>query len=130
MQKLCAFIKYYPTSCLDNLSKHFLNIIYNYPRNNILRSQNNLILPNLITVLLLILHSMNIKPGSSLPTDQHSRLYRRIRGHSSDHAREYKKYGFQFCSEEFPLLRPFLFFFFFNSSTELLNSLPQLQSKS
>lgn len=63
--------------------------------------------------------------GSSLATDQHSRLYRRIRGHTSDHAREYKKYGFV-------LLRNFLFvlFFFFLKKniqeSELLNSLHPL----
>ena len=55
--------------------------------------------------------------GSSLATDQHSRLYRRIRGHSSDHAREYKKYCFLLLSS---------FFFFKNIQriqNELLNSL-------
>lgn len=68
--------------------------------------------------------------GSSLATDQHSRLYRRIRGHTSDHAREYKKYSFV-------LLRNFLFvlFFFFlkkYSRERVIKFAPssQLQSKS
>ena len=51
------------------------------------------------------INSMIKITGSSLATDQHSRLYRRIRGHSSDHAREYKKYSF--------LLLSLLFFSFF-----------------